>query len=126
MDCRPTPETPPVLQSQHRAARFITVQTLGRHRQVALHPLVRHDQIAVEFLDDFLADASQCGPLTVRYCFGCASLVHFEFAHFTRQSVRRDARQCFAAHLMEVNVELLIIVILGLIAQLTLQYVGRA
>lgn len=51
VDRRAAPEAAPVLQPHHRAARLVADHALGRHRQVALHPLVGHHDVLWEEMD---------------------------------------------------------------------------
>lgn len=119
----PAPETAPVLEPKHRAARLVTNGTLGGDGQIAFHPLMWHGNILRhQFLiivltqlhhvsrsslwfhypffifDDVLAYRGQGGPFAVIDGLNGASFVGLELAHFARETVRRDARQGLAAH----------------------------
>lgn len=62
---------------------------------------MRHNQIAVGVLDDFLSDACQRAPFAVVDGFGRAPFMDFEFTDLARKSVRSDACESLTTHLEE-------------------------
>lgn len=82
---------------EHGSASFFAHRTSGSDRQVALLPLMRHEDVAILVLDYIPAHTGQRRPLAVGDRFRRTPLVHFALAHFTGEAVRGDTRQCISA-----------------------------
>lgn len=74
---------------ENGSARLVANGAFGRDGEIALHPLVRHGDIAFVIFDDVLADAGQRRPLAVVDGFDGAPLVRLELADFAAEPVRR-------------------------------------
>jgi len=98
VDSSSTPQAPPILESQHRSAGLLADGAHGGYREVALHPLVRHDN-AIRLLDDVLANTGQRCPLAVGDRLGRAPLVHLALAHLAAESVGGDPGEGVPAHI---------------------------
>lgn len=94
---RPAPQAAPVLEPEHGAAGLVADGALAGHGEVALHPLVRHDDVAILVLDDVLADRGQRRPFAVADRLGRAPLVGLALADAAAQPVRGHARERVAA-----------------------------
>lgn len=88
---RAAPQAAPVQQAQHRPARLVADGALGGHGEVALHPLVGHDDVPILVLDDVLPDRGERRPLAVADRLGRAALVRLALADAAAESVGSDA-----------------------------------
>lgn len=61
------------------------MNAFGRHRRyVSLHPLMRHDERAIQILDNVLANARQCRPFAVVDGLRDTAFMYFKIANVTR------------------------------------------